>query len=61
MSMRRGFKTEAEQHAAELRQEIEQQSAALRLAKSVSNKFTRHEDADGLRVIEMEEVRWSLR
>ena len=42
-------------------QEIEQQSAALRLAKSVSNKFTRHEDADGLRVIEMEEVRWSLR
>jgi len=42
-------------------QEIEQQAAALRLAKSVSNKFTRHEDADGLRVIEMEEVRWSLR
>ena len=41
-------------------QEIEQHAAALRLAKSVSNKFTRHEDADGLRVIEMEEVRWSL-
>lgn len=42
-------------------QEIEQQAAALRQLKSVSNKFTRHEDADGLRVIEMEEVRWSLR
>ena len=43
------------------RKEIVERQKELREMKSVSNKFSRHADADGLHVISLEEMRWCLR
>ena len=42
-------------------EEIREKAAQLRRQRQVSNKFARHEAGDGLRIIDTEELRWSLR
>jgi len=42
-------------------EEIREKAAQLRRQRQVSNKFARHEHGDGLRIINTEDLKWSLR